>query len=123
MKPLVQGKWLFFIVTSICLAVSACYEFMEWWAALLGGEAADAFLGTQGDPWDTQWDMFMAFVGAMSVQLLLARIHDRQLQRLEAGAGEELQVAHPRRTGAGGNRQASKKEQQNLIKSNKYVMR
>src|SRR6266508_230159 len=50
-SPLVRGKWLFFIVTCICLAVSACYEFVEWWAALLGGEAADAFLGTQGDPW------------------------------------------------------------------------
>ena len=48
----------------VCLAISACYEFIEWWAALIGGEAAAEFLGTQGDVWDTQWDMFMALVGA-----------------------------------------------------------
>jgi len=77
------GKWLFFLVSSVCLALSACYEFLEWWAALIGGEAAEAFLGTQGDVWDTQWDMFLALVGAVSAQLLLARTHDRQLQELE----------------------------------------
>ena len=55
-----RGGWLFFLVTAICLAISASYEFIEWWAALLGGAAADAFLGTQGDVWDTQWDMFLA---------------------------------------------------------------
>jgi len=85
-SPLVRGKWLFFIVTCICLAVSACYEFVEWWAALLGGEAADAFLGTQGDPWDTQWDMFMAFIGAIAAQLLLSPIHDRQVRALTGQA-------------------------------------
>lgn len=77
-SPLRSGKWLFFLVTCVCLAVSACYEFVEWWAALLGGHAADAFLGTQGDPWDTQWDMFLAFLGAMTAQLLLGGLHDRQ---------------------------------------------
>ena len=81
-SPLVRGKWLFFIVTSICLAVSACYEFIEWAAALLGGSSAESFLGTQGDVWDTQWDMFMAFLGAITAQLLLARVHDRQLTAL-----------------------------------------
>ncbi len=81
--PLRPGKWLFFLVSSVCLALSACYEFLEWWAALIGGEAAEAFLGTQGDVWDTQWDMFLALVGAVSAQLLLARTHDRQLQELE----------------------------------------
>jgi putative membrane protein len=81
-SPLQRGKWLFVIVTSVCLAISACYEFVEWWAAVLGGSAADAFLGTQGDVWDTQWDMFMAFIGAMTAQLTLARIHDRQLERV-----------------------------------------
>jgi len=81
-SPLGRGKWLFVIVTSICLAVSACYEFVEWWAAILGGSAADAFLGTQGDVWDTQWDMFMAFIGAVTAQIVLARIHDRQLERV-----------------------------------------
>jgi len=81
-SPLRPGKWLFFLVTSVCLAVSACYEFVEWWAALLGGEAADSFLGTQGDHWDTQWDMFLAFVGAVTAQLLLGSRHDRELARL-----------------------------------------
>jgi putative membrane protein len=82
-SPLKPGKWLFFIVTSICLAVSACYEFIEWWAALLGGDAADAFLGTQGDVWDTQWDMFLALVGAIIAQKFLARCHDGELAKLQ----------------------------------------
>ena len=81
--PLRPGGWLFFLVCSVCLAFSACYEFFEWWAAVIGGSAADAFLGTQGDVWDTQWDMFLALVGAITAQLLLARLHDRQRQRLE----------------------------------------
>ena len=81
-SPLRPGKWLFFIVSCICLAISAVYEFIEWWAALILGQGAQEFLGTQGDPWDTQWDMFMALVGAVTAQLLLARIHDRQLARL-----------------------------------------
>jgi putative membrane protein len=85
------GKWLFFLVTSVCLAVSACYEFVEWWAALLGGEAADAFLGTQGDPWDTQWDMFLAFLGAMTAQLVLDRRHDREIAALASSRGNALQ--------------------------------
>jgi putative membrane protein len=81
--PLRPGGWLFFLVCSVCLAFSACYEFFEWWAAVIGGSAADAFLGTQGDVWDTQWDMFLALLGAIMAQLLLARLHDRQLARLE----------------------------------------
>jgi putative membrane protein len=81
-SPLRPGKWTFFIVCCICLAISAVYEFIEWWAALILGQGAQEFLGTQGDPWDTQWDMFMALVGAVTAQLLLARIHDRQLARL-----------------------------------------
>jgi putative membrane protein len=87
-SPLTRGKWLFFIVTSICLAVSACYEFVEWGAALAGGESADAFLGTQGDVWDTQWDMFMALIGALTAQILLGRVQDRQIANVE-GAGAE----------------------------------
>lgn len=79
-SPLRQGKWLFVVVTSICLAISACYEFIEWWAALIGGGAATDFLGTQGDIWDTQWDMFLAFLGAMAAQITLGREHDRQLE-------------------------------------------
>ena len=81
-SPLRPGKWLFFLVTCVCLAVSACYEFVEWWTAVLTGDSATAFLGTQGDPWDTQWDMFLALIGAVTAQVTLARVHDRQLERL-----------------------------------------
>ena len=83
-SPLERGKWLFFLVTCVCLAISASYELIEWLAALLGGSSADAFLGTQGDVWDTQWDMFTALVGALSALVLLPRVHDRQLARLSA---------------------------------------
>ena len=82
LTPLRRGGWLFFIVCSICLAVSACYEFIEWWAALIGGGSAEAFLGMQGDVWDTQWDMFLALCGSITAQLLLSRSHDRALARL-----------------------------------------
>lgn len=81
-SPLQPGKWLFFIVTSICLAISACYEFLEWWVALASGSDAVAFLATQGDVWDTQWDMFLALVGAMAAQVLLSRTHDRSMARV-----------------------------------------
>ena len=81
-SPLRPGRWLFVLATAVCLAFSACYEFFEWWAALAGGESAEAFLGTQGDVWDTQWDMFLAFVGAMTAQLGLAPWHDHQLHAL-----------------------------------------
>jgi putative membrane protein len=81
-SPLQRGGWLFFIVVSICLAISACYEFIEWWAALIGGGSAEAFLGTQGDVWDTQWDMFLATVGAITALLVLSRVHDRDLRKL-----------------------------------------
>ena len=85
-SPLVPGKWTFFLVCCVCLAISACYEFIEWWSAVILGEGAKEFLGTQGDEWDTQWDMFLALVGAITAQLLLARLHDRQLAALR-GAG------------------------------------
>jgi putative membrane protein len=81
-SPLRPGKWLFATVIAFCLGFSAFYEFLEWWSALLGGEAATDFLGTQGDIWDTQWDMFLAFLGAITAQLLLTRIHDNQLRHL-----------------------------------------
>lgn len=84
--PLPPGGWLFTLVTACCLAFSACYELVEWWAALLGGDAADAFLGTQGDVWDTQWDMALALAGAMLSQLLLARRHERELSAIRAAA-------------------------------------
>src|SRR5512137_852290 len=78
-SPLRPGKWLFTLCTSVALAISALYEFIEWWAAVLLGQGADAFLGTQGDPWDTQWDMFMALCGALLAQVTLAPWQDRQL--------------------------------------------
>lgn len=83
-SPLVSGKWLFAIVTMTCLAISALYELIEWWVAIVAGEGAHAFLGTQGDQWDTQWDMFLALLGAVTSQALFARLHDRQLGSLRA---------------------------------------
>jgi putative membrane protein len=65
-----------------CLALSACYEFIEWWTALATGTAADAFLGTQGDPWDTQWDMFFALIGAIVALVTLSGVHDRELRKV-----------------------------------------
>ena len=83
-SPLRPGGWLRLSVTSICLAFSALYELIEWATALLSGEAATAFLGTQGDIWDTQWDMYLALCGALLAQALLSRLHDRQLARLSS---------------------------------------
>lgn len=80
--PLKPGGWLFFLTTCVVLAFSACYEFTEWGAALVMGGDADAFLATQGDVWDTQWDMFLALIGALVAQVLLSRRHDRALARL-----------------------------------------
>ena len=77
--PLRRGGWLFYLVLAACLSFSAFFELIEWWAALAMGGAADAFLATQGDVWDTQWDMFLALCGAVLAQLVLARVHDRQL--------------------------------------------
>ncbi|MRR12057.1 DUF2238 domain-containing protein [bacterium] len=83
-SPLGPGRWLRLYVTSVCLAFSALYELIEWATALVSGEAATAFLGTQGDIWDTQWDMFLALCGALLAQALLSRLHDRQRERLVA---------------------------------------
>ena len=77
-----RGGWLFFLVTCVCLSLSAVYEFVEWGSAVLGGAAADDFLGTQGDTWDTQWDMLCALLGALTAQLTLSRMHDREIARL-----------------------------------------
>lgn len=78
-SPLKPGKWLFFLVSCVCLAISACYEFLEWWIALVSGGDATAFLAIQGDIWDTQWDMLLALIGAISAQALLAGRHDKEL--------------------------------------------
>lgn len=81
-SPLQRGKWLFFLICAVSLAISACYEFIEWWAAIINAQAAEAFLGTQGDNWDTQWDMFLALTGSIIAQLTLAKTQDRQLRDL-----------------------------------------
>jgi putative membrane protein len=78
-SPLRRGRWLFFLVVCVCLAFSAFYELIEWWTAAATGEGATAFLGTQGDPWDTQWDMFLALLGSITAQAALSNVHDRQL--------------------------------------------
>jgi len=80
-SPVKQGGWLGFITVMICLAVSAMYEFLEWWVAIAAGVAADQFLATQGDVWDTQWDMFLAACGATVSVLTLSRVHDRALAK------------------------------------------
>jgi putative membrane protein len=90
-SPLRPGRWLFFLVTCVCLAISAFYELIEWWSALAFGGGATAFLGTQGDPWDAQWDMWLALLGAIGAQLLLAGVQDRQL------AASGLMPTHPGR--------------------------
>ncbi len=81
-SPLHRGKWLFVIVVSMCLAFSAFYEMIEWWVAISSGESANDFLGTQGDVWDTQWDMFLAMIGAFSSLLLLSKLHDKELRNI-----------------------------------------
>lgn len=81
-SPLRPGRWLFVLVTAVCLAFSAFYELIEWWTALAGGESAAAFLGTQGDVWDTQWDMFCALIGAITAQIVFSNVHDRALRKL-----------------------------------------
>ena len=81
-SPLLPGKWLFFLVTCVCLAISALYEMIEWWVALASGSEAVAFLATQGDVWDTQWDMLLALLGAVAALLLLGRWHDRSLREV-----------------------------------------
>ena len=91
-SPLVPGRWLFTLVLFSVLGVSATYELTEWWAALAGGEAAGAFLGTQGDQWDTQWDMFLAGCGAIASQWLFARLHDRQLAALDPAVARKLEA-------------------------------
>ena len=87
LSPLQRGKWLFFLVCCVCLAFSAFYELIEWWAAVIGGDSAESFLGTQGDVWDTQWDMFFALLGAISAQLSLSRTHDKSMQTVVAPSG------------------------------------
>jgi len=85
-SPLAGSRWLSFLVVCFCLAFSALYELIEFWTALATGGAAEAFLGTQGDVWDTQWDMQMALLGAVTALATLYRAHDRQLDRIATRA-------------------------------------
>jgi putative membrane protein len=87
-RNVVRGRgWLYFIIVAICLAISAAYELLEWRVSVATGSSGDAFLGTQGDVWDTQEDMATALIGALVAPLVLGRLHDRQISRLEAGSG------------------------------------
>jgi putative membrane protein len=81
-SPLKSGPWLGVLTIATCLAISAMYEFLEWWVAVAAGVAAEKFLATQGDVWDTQWDMFLAALGAALAVATLSRAHDRALARM-----------------------------------------
>lgn len=94
-SPLRGSRWLAPLTVCACLAFSAVFEMLEWAAAVAGGHAADAFLATQGDVWDTQWDMFCALIGASASLLLLSRLHDRQLATVPSPRG--VATAGPQR--------------------------
>lgn len=81
-KVITRRGWLGFLVVCFCMAVSAIYELLEWAAALVSVEASEAFLGTQGDGWDTQNDMFCALIGATAAVILLRIPHDRSMGKL-----------------------------------------
>jgi putative membrane protein len=98
LTPLRPGGWTFTLTTAVCLSIAACFEFVEWAAAMVLGAGADDFLGAQGDVWDTQWDMFLCLCGALVAQLLLRRVHDRQLAgmpRLDSGQQHDRSSAPP----------------------------
>ena len=82
-SPLKQGKWLFVIVISICLAISAAYELLEWTVAVIAKTAAEAFLGTQGDNWDTQKDMALCLLGAVTSLITLSKFHNKDLKNIK----------------------------------------
>jgi len=84
LQVLKQTRWQPFLIVCVCLAISAFYELIEWWTALASGDAAISFLGTQGDPWDTQKDMFCALLSAIAAIVLLSRVQDRAISRLAA---------------------------------------
>lgn len=83
--PLTRGGWLYFLTVSVVLAVAAFWELLEWWVTLVAAsDVGQAFLGSQGDIWDAQWDMFLAQVGAMVMLPLLGAVHDRSMARVPA---------------------------------------
>jgi putative membrane protein len=83
--PLQRGGWLFYLVLCICLSFSACFEMFEWLIAVVAADGATAYLGSQGDVWDAQWDMLCALIGATAALLTLAKLHDRQLEIVRSG--------------------------------------
>ncbi len=83
-RVLNRRGWLFFLVLCVCLALSASYEMIEWAVAVWSEQGAEAFLGTQGDPWDTQSDMALCGLGAILAQLTMRRFHDRQLRKFSS---------------------------------------
>jgi putative membrane protein len=85
-SPLKAGKWLAAIIWFSCMGIAACYEIIEWWAALAAGQAADGFLGAQGDVWDTCADMLCCGIGAALALLALSRWHNRQLATIASGS-------------------------------------
>ena len=88
-RELLKGEYLVLALFTV-LGISATYEFIEWWTALASEEASAAFLGTQGDVWDTQWDMFLAGCGAIAAQLVFERLHDRQLAVVDPGVAGKV---------------------------------
>jgi putative membrane protein len=85
-SPLRGSRWLAPLTVCACMAFSACFELLEWLAAEIAGHGADAFLATQGDVWDTQWDMLCALTGALLSLPLLSRLHDHHLESLPSPA-------------------------------------
>lgn len=89
--PLERGGWLFFLINSVVLAIAAFWELLEWWTTLVvASDTGQAFLGTQGDIWDAQWDMFLALVGSMIALPLLSRLHDRSMSKVPGIATSAL---------------------------------
>jgi putative membrane protein len=82
-KVIANQSFFNFIIVSICLAISAAYEFIEWFVSIATGDAGDAFLGTQGYVWDTQSDMLFATIGAIAGLILFSRIQDKQIQKID----------------------------------------
>lgn len=91
-SPLRSGKWLFWLVLCVALAVSAAYELIEWASAVFWGDGSVEFLGTQGDPWDAHWDMLTALLGATVAQAFFAKWHDRQIEEIKSAlVGRRMQ--------------------------------
>jgi len=89
-----QGSWLSFLTVCVCIAISVFYEFLEWLVAIIIGESADSFLGTQGYVWDTQSDMLSANIGAMCMVLFISKIHDKQIEKMKSTQNQKSNYAN-----------------------------